>query len=163
MGIGWGNGEWEWGDGGNDAPLTHASDSQPTCVTPIPSSRRVMSKISTFRDLRVWQRGMDLMVSCYRLSRGFPRDERFGLTSQLRRAAVSVPSNIAEGNGRKHRREYVHHVSIAKGSVNEVESLLLAAERLGFVDRQAVTPLLQEAEEVSRGLLALIRALERTE
>jgi four helix bundle protein len=95
------------------------------------------------------------------MSRAFPRDERFGLTSQLRRAAVSVAANIAEGNGRRHRGEYLHHVSIAKGSVNEVESLLLAAERLGFADRDDLVPLLQEVAEVSRGLLALMRARTR--
>ena len=121
-----------------------------------------MSNTSTFRDLRVWQRSMDLMVSCYQVSRAFPRDERFGLTSQLRRAAVSVPSNIAEGNGRWHRGDYIHHVSMAKGSVNEVESLLLAADRLGFAQPDVLLPRLEEAAGVSRGLLALLRALERT-
>ena len=103
---------------------------------------------------------MDLMVSCYQVSRYFPRDERFGFTSQLRRAAVSVPSNIAEGYGRWHRGDYIHHVSMAKGSVNEVESLLLAAERLGFAGREAISPRLEEAAGVSRGLLGLLRALE---
>ena len=105
---------------------------------------------------------MDLVVSCYEISRAFPRDERFGLTSQLRRAAVSVPSNIAEGNGRWHRGDYIHHVSMAKGSVNEVESLLLAAERLRIADLDAISGPLEQAAGVSRGLFALLRALERT-
>jgi four helix bundle protein len=97
----------------------------------------------SYRDLDVWQRAMDLLVESYRIAHTFPPLERHGLASQLRRAAVSIPANIAEGNGRRHRGEYVHHVSIARGSLTELETHLEAARRLGYsteVDlRHAVT------------------------
>ncbi|HEY3319507.1 MAG TPA: four helix bundle protein [Planctomycetota bacterium] len=92
--------------------------------------------LQSYRDLLVWQKAMDLVVSIYTLSRSFPNDERFGLTSQIRRASISVPSNIAEGYGRSHRGEYLHHLSIARGSLMEVETDLLAAVRLAFVTRE---------------------------
>jgi len=118
-----------------------------------------MSNIRSYHDLRVWQRSMDLVVECYATARRFPRDERFGLISQLQRAAVSVPANIAESNGRRHRKEYLHHLSIAKGSLNEVEALLLVANRLGYLSNQDQAPLLARVAEVGRALIGLIRSL----
>ena len=100
------------------------------------------------------------MVECYRLTRRLPRDERFGLSSQLQRASVSVPANIAEGNGRRHRKEYIHHLSIAKGSLNEVETLLFAAVRLEYVDGVTTGPLLEISGEIGRRLITLMRSLE---
>ena len=117
-------------------------------------------RVRSYKDLRVWQRSMDLMVSCYRLTKQFPREERYGLSSQLQRASLSVPANIAEGNGRRHRKEYLHHLSIAKGSLNEVETLLLAAARLGYL-KGGSEPLLEMVDEASRRLVALMRALDK--
>jgi four helix bundle protein len=120
-----------------------------------------MSKPLGFRDLDVWKRGMDLVVDVYRLTRAFPRSELYGLTDQARRAASSVPANVAEGNGRLYRKEYAHHVSIARGSVAELSTCLEIAQRLGYVSPAVVAPLLKLADDVSRMLLMLARALER--
>ena len=89
--------------------------------------------IRSYRDLQVWQKAMDLAKQCYQATRTFPSEERFGLTSQIRRAVVSVPSNIAEGHGRAHTKEYLNHLSMAKGSLVELETLLLLSQRVGFL------------------------------
>ena len=120
-----------------------------------------MNRIRSFRDLDVWNKAMDLVVEVYALTRGFPHDERYGLTSQARRAALSVASNIAEGNGRSYRREYVHHVSIARGSLSELMTCLEIAQRLGYISPDVFRPLVVRLEEVSRMLLMLMRALNR--
>ncbi len=90
-----------------------------------------MTGVQSYKDLIAWQKAMDMVEGVYRVTAGYPRDERFGLISQTRRAAVSVPSNIAEGYGRQTRREYIQFVHIARGSANEVETQLLLACRLG--------------------------------
>ena len=120
-----------------------------------------MTRIRSFRDLDVWNKAMDLVVEVYALTRGFPPDERYGLTSQTRRAALSVPANIAEGNGRSYRREYVHHVSIARASLSELMTCLEIAQRLGYISPDVFRPLVVRLEEVSRMLLMLMRALNR--
>ena len=120
-----------------------------------------MTRIRSFRDLDVWNKAMDLVVEVYALTRGFPPDERYGLTSQTRRAALSVPANIAEGNGRSYRREHVHHVSIARGSLSELMTCLEIAQRLGYISPDVFRPLVVRLEEVSRMLLMLMRALNR--
>ena len=104
---------------------------------------------------------MDLMVDVYALTREFPRSELYGLTDQIRRAASSIPANIAEGNGRVYRKEYAHHVSIARGSISELSTCLEIAQRLGYVTAVQVAPLLKRAEDISRMLLMLIRGLEK--
>jgi len=81
----------------------------------------------------VWGRAMDLVVETYRLTEAFPREEKYGLVQQLRRAAVSVPSNIAEGHGRDHLGDYLHHLSIANGSLMEVETQVLIAGRMAYL------------------------------
>src|SRR5690348_3439026 len=86
-----------------------------------------------YRSLRVWQRAMDLVVESYALAHRLPLHERYGLASQLRRAAVSIPANIAEGNGRVHRGDYVHHLSIARGSLMELETHIEIAHRLQYL------------------------------
>ena len=120
-----------------------------------------MPRPLTYRDLDVWKLGMDHVVGVYRLTREFPRAELYGLTDQIRRAASSVPANIAEGNGRLYRKEYAHHVSIARGSVSELSTCLEIAHRLEYVAPAQVAPLLKQAEDISRMLLMLMRALER--
>lgn len=89
--------------------------------------------VATYRDLEVWQRGMEIVRQVYAATTDFPDEERFGLTLQLRRAAVSVPSNIAEGWGRGSRKEYLRFLYIARGSLYEVETQLLLAYELGWV------------------------------
>jgi four helix bundle protein len=95
----------------------------------------------SFRKLDVWRDAMDLVEDVYRRTESFPARERFGLTSQLRRAAVSVPANIAEGYGRATRGEYLNFLSVAKGSLNEVETLCLICARLGVGERGSVEAL----------------------
>jgi four helix bundle protein len=109
----------------------------------------------SFRELTVWRKAMDLSVEVYRLSASFPADERFRLTSQVMRAVVSVPANIAEGNARGTRKDYAHFVSIARGSLAETETFLLLAIRLRFVTESQADPALTLASEVGRMLNSL--------
>jgi four helix bundle protein len=111
--------------------------------------------VSDYKELIAWQRAMDLVVDVYQLTQCFPVDERFGLTNQLRRAAVSIPSNIAEGQGRGLTRDFQHFVGISNGSRQEVETQLLIAARLGFANEQHVFGLLQRIEELGRILSGL--------
>lgn len=116
--------------------------------------------IQSYRDLLVWQKAMDLVAECYRLSEFFPKTETYGLASQLRRAAVSIPANIAEGHGREHLGDYLHHLSIANGSLMEVETHLLLAEKLSFLTKQQTETILSATAEVSRMLSGLTRSLK---
>ena len=104
---------------------------------------------------------MDLVVDVYELTSHYPKHELYGLTSQTRRAALSIPSNIAEGNGRMHRREYAHHVSIARGSVAELVACLEVARRLGYIASDVAAGYLERADAISRMLLMLLRALDK--
>lgn len=115
--------------------------------------------IVSYRDLLVWQLGMDLVARVYALTRGFPADERFGLTSQARRAAVSVPANIAEGRTRTHRKVYLHHLSIAVGSLSELETHLLIAAKLGYLKQEDVAEALVTTGRLGRMLHGLARRL----
>ena len=121
---------------------------------------RDKAPIRCYRDLEVWQRAMDLAVECCTAARTFPLDERYGLTAQVKRSAVSVPSNIAEGRGRMGVRGFLSHLSIAKGSLTEVETQLLIAKRLGYLDGATADALLRRATQVSCLLAGLIRALK---
>lgn len=93
--------------------------------------------MQNFRRLRVWEDSQEIAVETYRITSGFPSEERFGLASQMRRAAVSISSNIAEGAGRMGTREMAYHLSVAAGSASEVDSQMESASRLGFVDERA--------------------------
>jgi four helix bundle protein len=118
-----------------------------------------MSRAS-FRNLKVWQSSMLLVEEIYQLSRRFPADERYGLTSQIRRAAVSVPSNIGEGARRKRRRAYLNHLDIALGSQGEVEVQLDIAARLHFVSEHDMVRAQALVEEVGRMLNGLIDSMQ---
>jgi four helix bundle protein len=120
-----------------------------------------MPRTLGFRDLDVWQRSMDLVIEVYRITRAFPQSELYGLTAQMRRAAASVPANIAEGNGRLFRKEYAHHVSIARGSIAELSTCLEISQRLRYVSPALVSDLLKLADDISRMLLMLVRALDK--
>jgi len=102
---------------------------------------------------------MQLSAACYKLTRQFPREELFGLTSQIRRAAVSIPANVAEGYGRGHRREYLQFLRIAQGSLNELETYLLLTAYLQLGDDASVQTILETCNEIGRMLAALIRSL----
>jgi four helix bundle protein len=111
------------------------------------------------RDLEVWQVAMDLAVRAYTVTRGFPNGERFGLTSQLRRAAISSPANIAEGRCRLGRAEYRHFVSIARESTGELDTELELAARLGFLNAADATVLRETMTSVGRMLTNLAKSL----
>lgn len=116
--------------------------------------------VENYRELKVWQAAMDLAEQCYLATKNFPNDELFGLTSQIRRAATSIPANIAEGQGRQHTKEFLNHLSIARGSLKEVETHLLLSQRVGLLDQTALDSLLTMSDEISRMLTGLRRALE---
>ena len=119
--------------------------------------------LKSYRDLDVWQRSMELAKTVWRLSARFPAQERFGMTSQLRRAATSVPANIAEGAERHGTREFLQFLGIASGSLAETEPFLLLAERLGLLPSNRVKDTLEQAATVGRLLHGLKRSLhERT-
>ncbi len=124
-------------------------------------NERPRAAIHSHRDLLVWRRAMDLVLATYRLTKGFPADERYSLVQQLRRAAVSVPSNIAEGHGRTHLGDYLRHLSIARGSVMELETQVLIAGRLGYVSKPEEDRLLVLAAQVGRMLSGLLRVLKK--
>ena len=116
-------------------------------------------RIESYRDLIVWQRGMDLAEAVYEVTRTFPREEMFGLTSQARRAATSIPANIAEGHGRGTRLTYASFLRIARGSLKELETHLLLAAKLDIVSQERISALLAQANEIGRMLNSLIGRL----
>lgn len=119
-----------------------------------------MGDIKSFEDLAVWQRAMELAEAVYRHSVDFPREETWGLRQQIRRAVTSIPSNIAEGQGRGTTKEFLHFRRISRGSLNELVTQMLLATRFGFVNAESSTAIRGLADEVSRMLGALIRSLE---
>ena len=118
-------------------------------------------KVKNYQDLIAWQKAMDLVEDVYKASRDFPREEVYALTSQIRRAAVSVPSNIAEGQGRRTSADFLRHLSIAYGSLREVETQILIAQRLKYIVIGKVESVLSRAGEVGRLLNGLMASLER--
>jgi four helix bundle protein len=113
--------------------------------------------IRSYQDLIVWQKAVDLTVETYRLTRALPNEERFGLTAQIRRAAVSIPANIAEGHGRHHRDDFRQFLSIARGSLKELETHFVIAERLSFLTASQLRHARSLCDEVSRMLSTLRR------
>jgi four helix bundle protein len=117
--------------------------------------------VQSYEQLEVWQQAMDLVTLIYEVTGPFPPDERFGLTSQLRRAAVSIPSNVAEGQGRRTTGEFLALLSVARGSLMEVRTQIEIARRLGFIPEQAVLPVCDLCNRVGRLMNGLINALEQ--
>ena len=115
--------------------------------------------LRSYRDLLVWQKAVEFALLVYRLSEAFPKREIYGLTSQVRRAAVSVPSNIAEGYGRGSRKEYVQFLSIAQGSLKEMETQTIIGQRLGYATLAQAERVLTDAEVIGKMLGSLIRSL----
>ena len=118
------------------------------------------SKPRDYRGLSVWQRALDLVVAIYQITEGFPAAERFGLTSQLRRAAVSLPANIAEGNSRLSRAAYLNHLNVALGSLGELRALIEVSLRLQFLSETQQSNLSSRIDEVGRMLYGLRKALQ---
>jgi four helix bundle protein len=116
---------------------------------------------SSYKDLRVWRQSVDLALEIYRETQNFPKHELYGLTSQLRRAAVSVSSNIAEGKGRSSDKELVLFLHHSRGSLLEVETQLFIARELAYIDEQRAEHLLAEVENLAKALNALINSLRK--
>ena len=115
--------------------------------------------IRSYRDLRVWRLGMFVAGEAYAIARTLPSEERFELSAQIRRAAVSIPSNIAEGHGRKHLGDYVRSLSVANGSLKELETEVLLAAKFGMISRDRVKRFLTASERLGRMLTVLLQRL----
>ena len=120
-------------------------------------------RVKSYRDLVVWQKAMDMAVAVYRVSDMFPDRERFGLTIQVRKSGVSVPSNIAEGQARASTREFLHHLSIARGSLAETETHLLVALRVEYITKAHLREAWDLIQDVGKLLNRLMQSLERGE
>jgi four helix bundle protein len=116
--------------------------------------------IDSHKDLEVWQMAMTLAEDCYLLTARFPKDEMYGMSAQIRRAAVSIPANIAEGYGRDQTGSFVQFLRIAQGSARELETHLILTERIRLADQQTVAPFQENCERISKMLRSLIRSLE---
>ncbi|NEO70325.1 four helix bundle protein [Moorena sp. SIO3H5] len=119
-----------------------------------------MLEVKSYRDLKVWNRAMDLVVLCYKLTSKLPKTEIYGLSSQIQRAAVSIPANIAEGKGRQHLGDYIHHLSIANGALKELETHLLITGRLSYLKNYELQPVLELSDEIGRMLNSLMEKLK---
>ncbi len=117
-------------------------------------------KIDSYRQLEVWQKAVTLVTEIYQITRSFPREELYGLTSQVRRAAVSIPANIAEGWGRNMTRDYVQFLRVARGSLLELETHLVIAKNLNFIEAITLQRSADQTQEINRMLNGLIRSLE---
>ena len=118
-----------------------------------------MTTLSSYRDLVVWRKSLDLVEEIYRLTQRLPQAELYGLSSQMRRAAVSIPSNIAEGQSRNSTGEFLQALGVAKGSLAELETQLLIAARLTYLTEVETSPMLTLCEEISKMLNGLIKSL----
>ncbi len=118
--------------------------------------------MESYKDLTVYKKAYKLILDIYRVTEGFPAKELYGLVSQMRRSAISIPCNIAEGYRRGHRKEYIQFLHIALGSCSELETLLSLSKDLGFLDEQAFNNLYQSQDEISRLLRGLITSLVKS-
>jgi four helix bundle protein len=118
-------------------------------------------KLRDYTELVAWQKAMDFVEAVYQVSKTFPKDELFGLTSQVRRAAVSIPSNVAEGQSRRSSREFLQFLSIARGSLSEVETQLIISKRLNYLSREQLTDLKHKSAELGRVINGLTNAIQK--
>ena len=117
--------------------------------------------VHSYKDLEVWKRSMDLVVDVYALTKKFPKDELYTLTSQIRIAAISIPSNIAEGRSKRSTRDFMRFVNISYGSMAELETQMMLGERLGYLASTEVAPLFEEISNIGRMLNGLLAGLEK--
>jgi len=118
--------------------------------------------MKTYKELEVWQRATELVVSTYELTRTFPADEKFGLTQQIRKASVSVAANIAEGWGRNSTREYIQFLTIARGSLMELETHFILSAKLGYTEQHSLDAVSKEIKSVGMMLNRLIKSLQKS-
>ncbi len=117
--------------------------------------------MESYQDLKVWQKAVETVTDIYRMTKGYPKDKMYGLVSQMRRSAVSVPSNIAEGWGRGNTKEYIRFLAIARGSLLELETQLIISEKLGYLCPEKHNVLIKQTGEIGRMLNGLIASLSR--
>ncbi|MDS1345337.1 four helix bundle protein [Planktothrix agardhii] len=120
-----------------------------------------MSDVKDYKDLIIWQKGIDIAEKCYYLTKNYPKDEMYGMTQQIRRCAVSIPANIAEGYGRRYTREYVRFLTIAQGSVNELETHLILSVKVGLCNYDDLKDIIMLLKEEARMIITLINKLEK--
>lgn len=116
--------------------------------------------MATYKDLIVWQKSMDLVEEIYRLTKSLPKEEMYSLSDQMKRAAVSIPSNIAEGKNRNSNKEYIHFLSIAHGSISELETQLLICVRIGYLSQEQIDRAIELCDEVGRMIFSLQQAIK---
>ncbi len=116
---------------------------------------KIMEKIKTFRDLRIWQEGIKLVKGIYQLTKKFPKDEKYGLTTQMRRASVSVPSNVAEGFRRNYKKEFKQFLNIALSSLAELETQIVISKELNYINVSQEEPFLKDIDYISRMITTL--------
>lgn len=119
------------------------------------------NKINTYKDLIVWQKSIELVSDVYSVTKTFPAEEKFGIVSQLNRAAVSIPSNIAEGWGRESSKNYLQFLRISRGSIMELETLIIISKNLGFIEKQKQELISNRIEEVGKILQGLIKGIQQ--
>jgi four helix bundle protein len=122
-----------------------------------------VASIQSYRDLVVWQKGMALAALCYMKTKPFPSSEMYGMTSQIRRAAASIPANIAEGNGRENTGSYIQFLRISQGSLKELETHVILSNTVGLMDKANSEEILNHCEQVGKLLGSLIRVLQQKE
>ena len=125
----------------------------------LPGDRK-MSKIKGFEDLKVWEKSHEFVLEVYKITRQFPGEEKFGLTSQIRRSAVSVAANIAEGSKRQHLKEYIQMLYIAQGSLSETKYYLLLARDLKYLNDEVYQQILSQSQKIAKMLSGLINSLK---
>jgi four helix bundle protein len=118
-----------------------------------------MNEIRTHKDLIVWKKSVAFVTDIYKFTKSLPEDEKFGIISQLRRAAVSIPTNIAEGAARHSRKEYIQFLYISLGSISEIDTLLLIIENLKYSDSDMLTELQKQGDEIKKMVISLIKSL----
>lgn len=119
-----------------------------------------MEKIRNFKDLKIWQKGIEIVKDIYAATKNFPKEELYGLTSQMRRSSISIPSNIAEGFKRHHNKEYSQFLHIALGSAAELETQLIIANELGLVNNEKINAILEEIDHISKMISSLLNKLK---
>ncbi len=117
--------------------------------------------LKSYQDLEVWQKAINLVILCYQISKSFPKNETYGLISQLQRAAVSIPTNIAEGHARQSSKEFLHFISISYGSLAELETLILIAYRLDYIDDKQSKQLMNKTTEIGRMINGLRKSIKK--
>ncbi len=120
-----------------------------------------MNTIKSYKDLEVWNKGIELVKQVYLSTKKFPKEEIYGLTNQMRRSSVSIPSNIAEGKMRQHTNEYVQFLYVALGSCGELDTQLIIAEQLGYISKQEASSFTDEIDHISRMIRNLIKTIRK--